>query len=76
VKTLQDAIKERDEFLKEHPELEGLQEEIDDALSKTPEKMRMETISTMMFSKATELKDELVKLQGILKNETSISQSH
>jgi len=73
VKTLQDAIKERNRFLKEHPELEGLQEEIDDALSKTPEKMRMETISTMMFSKATELKDELVKLQGILKNETTSS---
>jgi hypothetical protein len=73
VKLLQDAIKERDLFLEEHPELKGLQKEIDETLAKTPEKMRMDTLSTMMFSKATELKEELLKLQGILKNEDSIS---
>jgi len=73
VKTLQEAIEERDRFLKEHPELEGLQKEIDDALSKTPEKMRMETIGTMMFAKATELRDELAKLQRILKDEKESS---
>jgi len=66
MKTLEDAIKERDEFLKEHPELQGLQDEIDEVLSKTPEKMRLDTIGMMMTGKASKLGKELFKLQRIL----------
>ena len=71
MKTLDDAIKERDEFLEEHPELKGLQKEIDETLAKTPSHMRMEVISTMMFSKANELKEEMQRLQKILEDATN-----
>ena len=71
MKTLEEAIKERDEFLEEHPELKGLQEEIDETLAKTPGHMRMEVLNTMMFSKANELKEEMQRLQKILEDATN-----
>ena len=71
MKTLDDAIKEKDEFLEKHPELEELQKEIDETLAKTPENLRMEVLSTLMFAKVNDLREEMLRLQKILEDATN-----
>ena len=64
--TLKKAIKERDDYLKEHPEHQWFQDEIDQILSKTPDHMRLEVLKIMLMSSASKLKDEMIKLHKCL----------
>jgi len=63
---LEKAIKERDDYLKEHPEHQWFQDEIDQILSKTPNHMRLEVLKIMLMSSAFKLKDEITKLHKCL----------
>lgn len=61
-RTLKEAIKERDDYLKAHPEHQWFQDEIDLLLSNTPEHMRLEVLKIMMTTSALRLGNELTKL--------------
>lgn len=62
-KTLKEAIKERDDYLKAHPQYQWLQDEIDEVMSKTPEHMRMEVFKIMITTSAIKLSEELSRLR-------------
>ena len=69
IKDIMDLIdKDREETEKI---LEELQKEIDETLAKTPENLRMEVLSTLMFAKVNDLRGELVRLQKILEDATN-----
>jgi hypothetical protein len=61
------ALGERDSFLMAHPELMGLQEEIDRLMERAgaPEN-RMAVLQIMMGAKLQELQQEMLKLAQIL----------
>lgn len=60
--TLDELLAQRDELLKQHPELIPLQKEIDEKLSRTPEKNRAEVAYLMLSGKTLELNEALNKL--------------
>ncbi len=61
---VQKTIKARNEFLKEHPELEDFQKEIEDALRKADTwKNKAAVLKTMMDERMWELKKALLELQ-------------
>lgn len=64
--TLEEAIAARDEFLKNNPDMQAYQDEIDDILSKTSEDKRLEVMALLMATKTVELGNEVAKLQQIL----------
>ena len=70
MKTLQEAIAERDAYLEEHPGLKPMQKEIDEVLSKTPEKMRLEVLNTLMLQKMLQTADILNRLTKIIDGES------
>lgn len=61
-KLLQDLLEQRDNLLKEHPELQELQDKIDKVLTNTPQKHRMDVIGVMMSERLIALQNELLKL--------------
>lgn len=63
------ALGERDSFLENHPELMGLQEEIDRLMERAgaPEN-RMAVLQIMMGAKLQELQQQMLKLVDILKH--------
>ena len=62
-KTLEECIKERDKFLKEHPEMQEYQDKIDKALEGIEDpKERMETLSAMIHDKLKELANNMRRL--------------
>lgn len=63
---VQELIKERDEFLKQHPNLQEFQDGLDELLNKTPPENRLESLSLMMTWKLTELQSLLIKLVRVL----------
>ncbi len=58
MKTLKEAEKERDDFLKEHPHLEEYQKEINEVLDKcTSQEDRLIALLIMLNNKVNELKE-------------------
>ncbi len=63
---VQEAIKTRDKFLEEHPELKGFQREIEKELRKAVSwKNKAAVLKTMMDEQMWKLKKELMKIQEI-----------
>lgn len=65
---LDEAIKARNKFLKDHPELEHYQKEIDELLEKTPNKYKIQVLAMLITSKINELSDNLIKLMTALES--------
>lgn len=63
--SLKEATKARDDFLKEHPHLIPIQQEIDDILNKCREEDRLSVVMMLMMKNALELQKETMKLQEI-----------
>lgn len=63
---INDLLKERKELLKTHPELQQLQDKIDEILDKTSVNNRMEVINIMMTDSLLKLQKETIKLNKIL----------
>lgn len=63
---INDLLKERKELLKTHPELQQLQDKIDEILDKTSVNNRMEVINIMMIDSLLKLQKETIKLNKIL----------
>lgn len=61
---LQKAIKARDDFLKEHPHLIPVQQEIDEILDKCREEDRLSVVMMLMMKNAMELQKETIRLQN------------
>ena len=64
---LDEAIKERDEYLQKHPHLKPYQEEIDRILSKTPANFRFGVVSLMMVERLQQLGKKLHLFETIKK---------
>jgi hypothetical protein len=65
---LAQALRERDSFLRDHPELMGLQKEIDRLMERAgTRENRMAVLQIMMGAKLQELQQEMLKLLQILK---------
>jgi predicted nuclease with TOPRIM domain len=59
---LEEALKRREEFLKEHPEYQAYQDEIDRLLSAAPPEKRLEVLMMLLAGKASELGALLTEL--------------
>lgn len=59
------AIKERDKFLKENPQLKNYQQEIEDILNKCSPKDRMDALGIMLGAKLNEFAEQLYKIRDI-----------
>jgi hypothetical protein len=73
MKSIEEAIKERDKFLEDNseylnnnPKMQKYVEELNEILNKAPPKDRIEVLNILMKSKLSELKTKLTKLQDIL----------
>lgn len=64
--TEKEAIKQRDVFLKEHPNLKEYQKRIDDILKKTHPDKRMEVIGMMLVGEQSKLLKNLTDLTSLL----------
>jgi hypothetical protein len=65
---LAQALRARDSFLRDHPELMGLQEEIDRLMERAgTRENRMAVLQIIMGAKLQELQQEMLKLLQILK---------
>lgn len=65
-KLLQDAIKARDNYLKEHPNMIKFQEELDELLDKCIPNDRLAVITMKMMQNMLDLQKECLKLKEIL----------
>lgn len=66
---IQEAVKARDEFLEDHPELLDFQKEIEKEMRKAGSwENRAAILKSMMDKKILELKQKLLKLQEIANN--------
>ena len=66
---LQEAIKKRDDYLKENPRLEKFQKEIDSILDKTTDpQARLEAVTLLLAGKMNELKTALHNLHHALES--------
>ena len=64
---LEEALKARDQFLKEQPQLQPFQDEIDRVLEKTVGfENRMSVLTLMIQIKLYELSDSIAKLRSLL----------
>ena len=68
---LEQAIQERDDYIKKHPHLKNYQTQIDDVLDKTPEEYRFSVISVMLLNKLDELMRHIRVYIELNQNETS-----
>lgn len=65
---LENAIQLRDEYLKRHPHLQEFQNEIDNTLDKCRDQDRVQVITLMLGTSMQKLKDEVGKLQDMVKD--------
>jgi len=65
-KLLQDAIKARDNYLKEHPNMVKFQEELDELLDKCIPEDRLSVITMKMMQNMLDLQREFFNLKEIL----------
>ncbi|MGA3114131.1 MAG: hypothetical protein ABSF90_06810 [Syntrophobacteraceae bacterium] len=64
---LEEALKARDQFLKEQPHIQSFQDEIDRILEKTAGfENRMSVISFMIETKLYELRDSIIKVRSAI----------
>lgn len=63
---LEDAIKARDDFLEQNPQLREKQNEITRILESTPESQRMDVISIMMSTELLKLQQALLDLVKVV----------
>ena len=64
--TLEEALKARDKFLKEHPHLQPFQDEIDRIMEKTVGfENRMSVFAFMIQKKLFELRDSIAQLRSV-----------
>ena len=64
--TLEEAIKAREKFLKEHPELQPFQDEIDRIMAKTVGfENRMSVLAFMIQTKLFQLRDSITELRAV-----------
>ena len=69
---LEQALREREKFLAEHPHLAEYQEEIDDILDKSGDHTgRIATLGTLMQGKLLEMQAELTKLVEVVRKATN-----
>lgn len=62
---LEEALAKREAFLKEHPEYQEYQEEIDRILDATPSDKRLEVMTLLLTTKLSELSNVLLDLARI-----------
>ena len=67
---LNEAIKARDKYLQEHPNMQEFQNTLDEILDRVPEKMRLEVVTMMMSGKMTELANKMRELKDVLPKES------
>jgi hypothetical protein len=60
---LKEAIKRRDEFLKEHPHLKQQQVELDELLDKCRDEDRLSVITMLMMKNMMELQKKTMELK-------------
>jgi hypothetical protein len=67
---IEDAIKERDKFIEDHPHLKDYQKEIDKALEKVGDdtEKRLEVLAEMAEGKSIELQASLFQIISILED--------
>ena len=73
---LQKAIKERDDYLKKHPEMLGYQQEIDSILDKTPQHLRAEVLSQLMADRVAALQAAWQEINDITKEIVDAAKSN
>lgn len=62
MKTIAEAIKDRDQFLEDHPHLKWLQKDIDRIVNATPDQHRLDALSLMLAASFIELSKGLKEL--------------
>jgi hypothetical protein len=67
---IEDAIKERDKYIEDHPHLKDYQKEIDSALEKAGDdtEKRLEVLATMAEGKFIEFQTAVLQLVHLLKD--------